>query len=224
MRGDALVLFSGWEGRGCTALSLVVRMVRVCNLKAPRRTYDFLGSNNTPGRYCQPWNSKIGKFDVHRPAISIWRPPEVPRSGRRMGTHGAIYNPRSRCMQENQPVTGLSMNLAESHWIVPFGRNSRFTGREFELDQLQHMLLAKEQFTKVAVSDLGGVGKTQLVLEFLYRRKGKSKHCSAIWIQATTVESLNQGRGPRGRPTLRTSMFEILEAEMQISKKSCATF
>ncbi|KAG8162876.1 hypothetical protein KVR01_007354 [Diaporthe batatas] len=81
----------------------------------------------------------------------------------------------------------------ETRWIVPFERNPLFTGRGSELDQLQRMLLANDQFTKVAVSGLGGVGKTQLVLELLYRLREKHKQCSAIWIQAKTMESLDQG-------------------------------
>ncbi len=55
------------------------------------------------------------------------------------------------------------------------------------------MLFNQDQFTKVAVSGLGGVGKTQLVLELLHRLRAKNKKLSAIWVQATTMESLDQG-------------------------------
>jgi Cdc6-like AAA superfamily ATPase len=46
--------------------------------------------------------------------------------------------------------------------------------------------------TKVAIWGLGGVGKTQLVLELVYRIKDKHKNCSVIWIPATNIESLYQ--------------------------------
>jgi hypothetical protein len=36
------------------------------------------------------------------------------------------------------------------------------------------------------------VGKTQLVLELLYRIADKQKHCSIIWISAINMESLHQ--------------------------------
>ncbi|RMZ69754.1 kinesin light chain 1 [Pyrenophora seminiperda CCB06] len=80
-----------------------------------------------------------------------------------------------------------------SQWIVPFERNVNFTGRESELSELQSMLFANNQFTKAAISGLGGVGKTQLVLEFLYQLREKHEHYSAIWIQATSMESMDQG-------------------------------
>ncbi|TVY18739.1 Kinesin light chain [Lachnellula arida] len=61
------------------------------------------------------------------------------------------------------------------------------------LAELENKLFANNQFTKVAVYGLGGVGKTQLVLELLYRVREKDKNSSVIWIQATSMESLDQG-------------------------------
>jgi hypothetical protein len=78
-------------------------------------------------------------------------------------------------------------------WIVPFQRNPNFTGRESQLAQLETKLFAKDHTAKIAITGLGGVGKTQLLLELLYRVKEKHKRCSIIWIPATTAESLHQG-------------------------------
>jgi len=39
---------------------------------------------------------------------------------------------------------------------------------------------------------LGGVGKTQLVLELVYQIREKHKNCSVIWIPAMNIESLHQ--------------------------------
>jgi tetratricopeptide (TPR) repeat protein len=76
--------------------------------------------------------------------------------------------------------------------MVPFDRNHRFTGRESQLSQLQEMLFTKDQSIKIAVIGLGGVGKTQLVLELIYRVREKYKSCSVIWIPAMNMERLNQ--------------------------------
>jgi tetratricopeptide (TPR) repeat protein len=77
-------------------------------------------------------------------------------------------------------------------WIVPFERNLRFTGRELELAQLEEKLFTEGSTTKVAITGLGGVGKTQLVLESLFRMKDKHNDCTAVWISAVNMESLQQ--------------------------------
>ncbi|KAH8660895.1 kinesin light chain 3 [Tricladium varicosporioides] len=78
-------------------------------------------------------------------------------------------------------------------WVVPFERNTCFTGREIELAMFEQKLLERNQTTRIAIIGLGGVGKTQLVLELLYRMKTRYKSCSIIWVQATNMESLHQG-------------------------------
>ncbi|KAH8796360.1 hypothetical protein BGZ57DRAFT_998111 [Hyaloscypha finlandica] len=77
-------------------------------------------------------------------------------------------------------------------FIVPFDRNPNFTGRGTQLAQLEGKLFLGEQTTKVAITGLGGVGKTQLVLALVYRIREKYKNCSVIWISATNMESLHQ--------------------------------
>jgi Cdc6-like AAA superfamily ATPase len=75
---------------------------------------------------------------------------------------------------------------------VPFDRNPNFTGREPQLARLEDELVEQSQTTKVADMGLGGVGKTQLTLEFVYRVKNKHRNCSVIWLPATNPESLYQ--------------------------------
>jgi Cdc6-like AAA superfamily ATPase len=76
--------------------------------------------------------------------------------------------------------------------MVPFERNSRFTGREPELARLEEMLFGKHRTAKLAITSLGGVGKTQLVIELLHRVVDKQNHYSVIWISAVNMESLHQ--------------------------------
>ncbi|UKZ53151.1 hypothetical protein TrVGV298_006943 [Trichoderma virens] len=54
------------------------------------------------------------------------------------------------------------------------------------------MLFTGQHTAKVAISGLGGVGKTQLALELAYRIREEHDSCSVIWIPATNRESLEQ--------------------------------
>jgi tetratricopeptide (TPR) repeat protein len=60
------------------------------------------------------------------------------------------------------------------------------------LARLEERLFVRNQTTKIAITGLGGVGKTQLVLELVYRTKDKYRNCLIIWIPATDMESLQQ--------------------------------
>ncbi|KAH8587623.1 hypothetical protein B0O99DRAFT_733028 [Bisporella sp. PMI_857] len=81
----------------------------------------------------------------------------------------------------------------EGNFIVPFNRNPYFTGRNIQLAKLEEMACHESGTTKVAVTGLGGVGKTQLVIELMYRIKAKERKRSIIWIPATNKETLQQG-------------------------------
>jgi tetratricopeptide (TPR) repeat protein len=78
-------------------------------------------------------------------------------------------------------------------WIVPFERNPRFTGREALLAQLENTISVNSHTSKVAITGLGGMGKTQLVLELLHRVKSKHRNHLIMWIPVTSADSLHQG-------------------------------
>jgi tetratricopeptide (TPR) repeat protein len=75
---------------------------------------------------------------------------------------------------------------------MPFERNSRFTGRELELSKLENIISSNNQTIKVAITGLGGVGKTQLAIELVYRVIENYEDCSVFWIPAMDLESLHQ--------------------------------
>jgi hypothetical protein len=76
--------------------------------------------------------------------------------------------------------------------MVPFNRNLQFTGRVDQLAELERRLFVGEQTSKIAITGLGGVGKTQLVLELAYRTRARYQSCSVLWIPATDTESLRE--------------------------------
>jgi hypothetical protein len=77
-------------------------------------------------------------------------------------------------------------------FIVPFDQNDRFIGQESQLTELEEKIFASEQTTKIAITGRGGIGKSQLALEFAYRTRQKYKNCSVFWIPASNMDSLHQ--------------------------------
>jgi hypothetical protein len=85
-------------------------------------------------------------------------------------------------------------------WMVPVGRNSKFAGREDDLEKLDGILFSKRNdFTKAAVYGLGGIGKTQVVLELAYRTRDRIPDCSIIWVPALTAEIFRRAYQEIGR-------------------------
>lgn len=83
-------------------------------------------------------------------------------------------------------------NHRKGRWMVPFKRNSRFVGRQAQLIDLEKKLLANDQTGRIAITGLGGVGKTQVVLELAYRLREMQPECSIFWIPSTSIESVEQ--------------------------------
>src|SRR5581483_10019823 len=79
--------------------------------------------------------------------------------------------------------------LKTSFHHPPFKRNPYFTGRSAQLGTLHRLLSAGKQVALTqAISGLGGIGKTQLALEYAYRYQ-KSYH-DIFWASADTKEAL----------------------------------
>lgn len=75
-----------------------------------------------------------------------------------------------------------------TRWHVPFERNSNFTGRKELLDDLRQRLEQQSNSTrKIAIIGLGGVGKTQLVLELAHHMR---EHCAVFWIPVNNLANL----------------------------------
>lgn len=88
-------------------------------------------------------------------------------------------------------VPGVPSQHESSLWNIPYQRNPFFTGRDTLLEQM-HLLLTQGQvganpFT-LALSGLGGVGKTQLALEYTYRYF--LDYQAIFWVHAETPETL----------------------------------
>ena len=97
----------------------------------------------------------------------------------------------------NAPVQSsstLPTASSEHVWNVPFARNPFVTGREDVLSQLhEHFMQAKTAALTqpVAITGLGGVGKTQIAIEYAYQHR--QDYQAILWTSADTREALLSG-------------------------------
>jgi tetratricopeptide (TPR) repeat protein len=74
-------------------------------------------------------------------------------------------------------------------WNVPYPHNPFFIGRDTLLTQLYDILHSEKAAALTqAISGLGGIGKTQLAVEYAYRNR--DKYQAILWGTATTYETL----------------------------------
>lgn len=104
---------------------------------------------------------------------------------------GSLFKsvPPQRTVPTKPDFPGPSVSVMPKIWNVPHPRNPNFTGRVALLDQL-HAALAQNKPTALtqAIHGLGGMGKTQLALEYAYRHSGD--YAIVWWLRAEQVATL----------------------------------
>ncbi len=93
--------------------------------------------------------------------------------------------------QETRQLLEASLTALSPYWSVPLPRNPYFSGREEILETL-HTRLGVDQAVALtqssALHGLGGVGKTQIALEYAYRHA--LEYRAVFWIRAESTEQI----------------------------------
>jgi len=112
------------------------------------------------------------------------------------------------------PMT--SQKRLELSYDIPFclpevQRNANFVGREDLLEQLKENIEASSgvDMAEVVLHGTGGMGKTQLALQYVYRHK--TDHSSVFWVNATSEQSLKLG--------FTNIMQQLIQHHAQLSDK-----
>jgi len=121
-------------------------------------------------------------------------------SRRLMLTHISDLDKEVRIDIDGRTVTGLaeiknmlqlppvSSPLPASVFEVPYSRNDQFTARGKELSRLHSMLSPSSRRGTCLIHSMGGVGKTQLALEYAYRHRKTYKYI--FWLAAEQSSEL----------------------------------
>ncbi|KAI0205230.1 hypothetical protein F4808DRAFT_448286 [Astrocystis sublimbata] len=75
----------------------------------------------------------------------------------------------------------IDTNVQDRYFLVPFGRNENFVGRDTILERLLEKIppgISRDDCQRAALEGLGGIGKTQIALEAAYRIRDKYPDCS----------------------------------------------
>ena len=96
----------------------------------------------------------------------------------------------------SQPVGNLPI------FEVPFTRNNRFTAREVDLSNIHESLISLDSTslsrqTSCTIHGMGGIGKTQVALEYTYRYRSSYQYI--FWFAAEYGPSLELGFGESAR-------------------------
>jgi tetratricopeptide (TPR) repeat protein len=126
---------------------------------------------------------------VHRSAITRWEQgdflPESKALVLELARHLHLDNQESRQLLES------SLTALAPYWMIPLPRNPFFTGREEMLSMLHSQLGLDRSVALIqstAIHGLGGIGKTQIALEYAYQYA--LEYSAVFWIEAETVESI----------------------------------
>lgn len=126
---------------------------------------------------------------VHRSAVNRWE------QGAFLPKQKGIVLELARHLrlddQETYHLLEASLTGLAPHWSVPLPRNPYFTGREDILLALHRQLLVDHAIAltqSLALSGLGGIGKTQIALEYAYQYA--LEYSAIFWIEAEAEEQI----------------------------------
>ncbi len=76
--------------------------------------------------------------------------------------------------------------------VIPFPRDPNFVGRKSILKSVRDIFERSRSHTRAALVGLGGVGKSQIAIEYAYDTLEKNPKVSVFWVHASSAERFRQ--------------------------------
>jgi tetratricopeptide (TPR) repeat protein len=85
-------------------------------------------------------------------------------------------------------------DFLSSLWNVPFTKHPCFIGRDHLLDKIRHRLNDRKESHQIEVlNGLGGMGKTQVAVEYAYRFR--ENYSAVLWVDASSISAIEASFG-----------------------------
>jgi tetratricopeptide (TPR) repeat protein len=166
------------------------------------------------------------KIGVHRNTIASWE-----NGDRNPQSRGEVFRLADELLLSKEERKAL-LNAAgfsvehwpADYWNVPYPRNPYFVGREMILQSLRQALVpgAKATALTQAISGLGGIGKTQVAIEYAHRYG--EYYEAVLWIAADSLEVataayLHLATQVLGLPEQQEAEHQITEVKRWLQKR-----
>ncbi|KAF3911925.1 Nephrocystin-3 [Dactylellina cionopaga] len=146
---------------------------------------NFLQSNHTQPRLQKNWNTIVANAtDIKKKLESYSQ--RIERANEAI-VQGHYYRSKLNRVPKSEPKTRLPCHL------IPFNPNSHFLGREDILEVIsEHLAPNGSGQMSFAIYGLGGVGKSQTALSYVYESVKLKRYPAIFWVAAETHPKLAQ--------------------------------